>query len=115
MGRLGAGNSIIAPIFALREKKRSEIISLLRDDVQRLRADDPDLKFWLIGSYAVGNWDSNSDIDIVCVSKMKYYETNFNVSNQYPMDVFSLTETEFRRRIDGSALFKQAINNGISL
>lgn len=115
MGTLIVGNSSIAPIFALRERKRSEVISLLRDDVQRLRADDPDLKFWLIGSYAVGNWDSYSDIDVVCVSKNKYYETNFNVSNQYPMDVFSLSDAEFRHRIDGSGLFKQAINNGISL
>jgi len=115
MGTLVTSDSIIAPIFALRERKRSEVISLLRDDVKRLRVDDPDLKFWLIGSYAVGNWDSYSDVDVVCVSKNKYYETNFNVSNQYPMDVFSLTDTEFKHRIDGSGLFKQAINKGISL
>lgn len=115
MGTLVTNNSSIAPIFALRERKRSEVISLLRDDVQRLRANDPDLKFWLIGSYAVGNWDSYSDIDVVCVSKNKYYETNFNTSDQYPMDVFSLTDTEFNRRINGSGLFKEAIDKGISL
>lgn len=97
------------------KKKRNEIISLLEEDVRRLRLDDPDLKFWLIGSYAVGNWDSYSDIDIVCVSKNKYYESDFNTSNQYPMDVFSLTEAEFKPKIDGSNIFKQAINQGISL
>ena len=105
----------IAPIFALRESKRSEVISLLREDVQRLRANDPDLKFWLIGSYAVGNWDSCSDVDVVCVSKNRYYELNFTASNQYLMDVFSLTDVEFKRRIDGSGLFRRAINKGISL
>ena len=115
MGTLVTSNSSVAPIFALRERKRSEVISLLRDDVERLRVDDPDLKLWLIGSYAVGNWDSYSDIDVVCVSKNKYYETNFNASDQYPMDVFSLTDAEFKRRIDGSGLFKQAINKGILL
>jgi predicted nucleotidyltransferase len=115
MGTLVANNSSIAPIFALREKKRNEVISLLRDDVQRLRVNDPDLRFWLIGSYAVGNWDSYSDIDVVCVSAKQHFEADFKISDQYPMDVFLLNDSEFQRRINGDTLFKESVEKGLSL
>ena len=111
----GQNINAISPIFSLREKRRGEVISSLQDDVNRLREADPNLKFWLIGSYAVSNWDAYSDVDVVCVSNNKYFDVNFNTSNQYPMDVFSLTEEEFAKRLEGSYLFKKAINTGVIL
>lgn len=80
-----------------------------------MRIDDPDLKFWLIGFYAVGNWDSYSDVDVVCVSDKEHFESEFKISDQYSMDVFLLNDTEFQRRINGDALFKESVEKGVSL
>ncbi|QKE41690.1 MAG: hypothetical protein HO274_10510 [Ferrovum myxofaciens] len=62
----------------MRERKRNEVINLLREDANRLRASDRGLQIWLIGSYAVGNWDTFSDIDVVCVSDVPPVSENLS-------------------------------------
>lgn len=103
-----------SPIYVLRERKRNEVINLLREDANRLRASDRGLQLWLIGSYAVGNWDTFSDIDVVCVSDVAYAETDFKTSDQYPMDIFSLNDVEFKQRLSGD-IFNQSISKGVKL
>lgn len=115
MGTLIVNEKGQSPIFALREKKRNDVINSLTIDINRLRKTDPDLKLWLIGSYAAGNWDTYSDIDVVCVSSREYHESDFQISNQFPMDIFSLDAANFERRMNGDVLFKKSVDDGVRL
>jgi len=110
-----ADNKKTSPIYALRERKKNEVIDLLREDVNRLRSSDLRVRVLLIGSFATGDWDSYSDIDVICVSDKQYCETDFKISRQFPMDVFSLNESEFNQRMNSGEIFKQSVEKGISL
>lgn len=115
MSTVISGHGGTAPIYAVRERKRDGVIKLLSEDAERMRQHDANLRLWLIGSFATGTWDAYSDVDVVCVSSIRYGETDFLTSDHYTMDIFSLSEVEFNRRIGSSDVFQQAIKNGVSL
>jgi uncharacterized protein len=58
----------MAQLTQLREQRRQERIAQLRAAVQRLVAARPGWEVWLFGSWARGDWDARSDVDLLAVA-----------------------------------------------
>jgi predicted nucleotidyltransferase len=58
-------------VRAIRQQRRAERIDELRRAVASLLANRPGLEVWLFGSWARGDWDALSDLDLIAVGPTK--------------------------------------------
>ena len=53
---------------AIRRRKRDQRIDLLRQQASALLMDHPNADLWLFGSWARGDWDAFSDVDLLAIA-----------------------------------------------
>jgi hypothetical protein len=58
----------MAQLAQLREQRRQERIAALRAGVEPLVAARSGREVWLFGSWARGDWDARSDVDLLAVA-----------------------------------------------
>jgi predicted nucleotidyltransferase len=58
-------------LAAIREQRRSERLSSLRQGVRAVAAASPQTQVWLFGSLARGDWDAYSDVDLLAIAPAK--------------------------------------------
>ena len=58
----------MASFQAIRAQRRQERLSQLQQGSQALLSDPAHQQVWLFGSYARGDWDAYSDIDLLAVA-----------------------------------------------
>ena len=58
----------MASFQAIRAQRRQERLSQLQQGSQALLSDPAHQQAWLFGSYARGDWDAYSDIDLLAVA-----------------------------------------------
>ena len=55
-------------VAAIRRRKRDQRIDLLRQQASALLMDHPNADLWLFGSWARGDWDAFSDVDLLATA-----------------------------------------------
>lgn len=73
------------------KKIKEEVLDILKDDLQDL------IGIYLVGSYARGEENGNSDVDIIAISnnlKKEISSEKFNISI-YPFQTFKKTSSKF--------------------
>lgn len=96
-------------ISEIRNEIKARLIEGLRSDVARL---PQDAEFHLIGSFATENeWDGLSDVDIVCVSKGRDFNSTHFPSVDRPKDVLNFTPESLAK----NAAFSKAVSQGSRL
>ena len=55
-------------VAAIRRRKRDQRIDLLRQQASALLMDHPNAHLWLFGSWARGDWDAFSDVDLLAIA-----------------------------------------------
>jgi predicted nucleotidyltransferase len=96
-------------ISEIRNEIKARLIEDLRRDVARL---PPDTEFHLIGSFATENeWDGLSDVDIVCISAGRDFNSTHFPSVDRPKDVLNFTPESLAK----NAAFSQAVSQGARL
>ena len=58
-------------LAAIREQRRSERLSALRQGARSVAAAFPQTQVWLFGSRARGDWDADSDVDLLAIAPAK--------------------------------------------
>ena len=58
----------MASFQAIRAQRRQERLSQLQQGSQALLSDPAHQQVWLFGSYARGDWDARSDVDLLAVA-----------------------------------------------
>jgi predicted nucleotidyltransferase len=58
-------------LAAIREQRRNERISALRQGARTVAAEHPQAQVWLFGSLARGDWDAYSDVDLLAIAPSK--------------------------------------------
>ena len=85
---------------AIRKQRRSERLSLLRQEAGRVAASCPSGQVWLFGSLARGDWDAYSDVDLLAIAPTKAAAdalANALLSAQLGDDVLSLTQERWEQ------------------
>ena len=58
----------------IRRRKHAERLSDLRQKASALLADQPGGSLWLFGSWARGDWDGFSDVDVLALTDQEWQE-----------------------------------------
>ena len=64
----GSSPAATTTVSAIRRRKRDARISLLRQQACELLMDHPNADLWLFGSWARGDWDAFSDVDLLAIA-----------------------------------------------
>ena len=59
-------------IREIRHRKREQRLRDLRRDAATALANQPSSSLWLFGSWARGDWDSYSDVDVLALSEQEW-------------------------------------------
>lgn len=87
---------IMITLPEIRAARRQHVIDLLTNDVARLKAAGKMDHAILIGSYFFGDFDSGSDIDLVCVvedsDKTSISSADFVISSEKDIDLIFISK-----------------------
>ena len=93
----------------IRNEIKTRLIESLRRDVARL---PKDTEFHLIGSFATENgWDGLSDVDIVCISEGRDFNSTHFPSVDRTKDVLNFTPESLAK----NPSFRKAVLHGARL
>ena len=104
--------------------ERELIIEKLKDFKKDLAKNNiPVKKLFLFGSFAIGDFHKDSDIDLVIVSSrfsnMNFFERGALMYSSwkldYPVDFICYTPEEFNRLKKGITIVKEAVDNGVAI
>ena len=62
------GHEPTTTVSAIRRRKRDQRIDQLRQQASALLVDHPNAHLWLFGSWARGDWDAFSDVDLLAIA-----------------------------------------------
>ena len=96
----------------IRRRKHAERLSDLRQKAIALLADQPDGSLWLFGSWARGDWDGFSDVDVLAVAPSQSQANSLaDAVLRLGMadDVLALTDQEWQERRSGDDPYWRAI------
>jgi predicted nucleotidyltransferase len=104
--------------------------NLKNEIIKALKPISPD-RVILFGSYAYGNPEKNSDIDLLVVTNENYFPKNFSEKNEiylkvssrlraiqkeYPIDIIVHTKPMFEKFIELDSMFaRKILKSGINL
>lgn len=102
-----------------RDTKDRKIITEIRKFKKKIGAE----KVILFGSYARGDYDENSDLDLIIVSK-KFSKKDFlersvglhkHLNLDYPVDFICFSRKEFEREKKKVSIVSEALREGIEI
>ena len=96
----------------IRRRKQAERLNGLHQQAKRLLAEQAGGSLWLFGSWARGDWDGFSDVDVLAIAPNRGQASaladavlNLGMAD----DVLALTDTEWQERRNGDDPFWHAI------
>lgn len=96
----------------------------INEIIKNLKSIYPE-KIILFGSYVIGNFNSDSDIDLIVVTKDDFYPKNYrermdiqlkvsrkldNIAKNIPVDLIVYTKPMFKKFLEIDSLFAREIN-----
>ena len=106
------GHEPTTTVSAIRRRKRDARISLLREQACDLLKDHPNADLWLFGSWARGDWDAFSEVDVLAVAPNRSQASELAdavLDLGMADDVLALTELEWQERRNGDDPYWSAI------
>ena len=109
-------------VAVIRRRKRDEKIGLLQQQASDLLTAHPNSHLWLFGSWARGDWDGFSDVDVLAVAPNQSQATALAdavLDLGMADDVLALTDLEWQERRNGDdpywrAIGRDAVRLGLS-
>lgn len=99
-------------IHEIRRRKRKQRLRELRRHAATALANQPNSSLWLFGSWARGDWDGYSDVDVLAVAPSSHEASGLaNAVLELGMadDVLALSEQEWQARRNGDDPYWRAI------
>ena len=106
------GHGPTTTVSAIRRRKRDARISLLRQEACALLMDHPNADLWLFGSWARGDWDAFSDVDLLAIAPSRGEANRLAeavLEAGMADDVLALTAQEWQQRRNGDDPYWSAI------
>ena len=96
----------------IRRRKQAERLKGLHQQASLVLADHPGGSLWLFGSWARGDWDGFSDVDVLAVAPNRSQASELAdavLDLGMADDVLALTELEWQERRNGDDPYWSAI------
>ena len=96
----------------IRRRKQAERLKGLHQQASLVLAEHPSGSLWLFGSWARGNWDGFSDVDVLAVAPNRSQASELAdavLDLGMADDVLALTELEWQERRNGDDPYWSAI------
>ena len=106
------GHELNTTVSAIRRRKRDQRIDLLRQQASALLMDHPNAHLWLFGSWARGDWDAFSDVDLLAIAPSRGEANRLaDAALEAGMadDVLALSDQEWQERRTGDDPYWSAI------
>ena len=100
----GSCPTTTSTVSAIRRRKRDQRIDLLRQQASALLMDHPNADLWLFGSWARGDWDAFSDVDLLATAPSRGEANRLAeavLEAGMADDVLALTAQEWQERRNG--------------
>ena len=106
----------------IRRRKQAERLKGLHQQASLVLADHPGGSLWLFGSWARGDWDGFSDVDVLAVAPNRNQASALAdavLDQRMADDVLALTDAEWQERPNGDdpywrAIGRDAVRLGLS-
>ena len=108
----GSCPTTTSTVSAIRRRKRDARISLLRQQASALLMDHPNADLWLFGSWARGDWDAFSDVDLLAIAPSRGEANRLAdavLDGGIADDVLALSDQEWQVRRTGDDPYWRAI------
>jgi len=108
----GSCPTTTSTVSAIRRRKRDARISLLRQQANAVLSEQPGGSLWLFGSWARGDWDGFSDVDVLAVAPNRSQASDLAdavLRHGMADDVLALTDAEWLERRNGDDPYWTAI------
>ena len=96
----------------IRRRKQAKRLSRLHQQASLVLAEQPGGSLWLFGSWARGDWDGYSDVDVLAVASNRSQASELAdavLDLGMADDVLALTELEWQERRNGDNPYLRAI------
>ena len=96
----------------IRRRKQAERLSALQQQADVVLGAQPGGSLWLFGSWARGDWDGFSDVDVLAVASNRDQASGLAdavLRHGMADDVLALTEQEWQERRNGDDPYWRAI------
>ena len=96
----------------IRRRKQAERLSALQRQADVVLGAQPGGSLWLFGSWARGDWDGFSDVDVLAVASNRDQATDLAdavLRHGMADDALALTEQEWQERRNGNDPYWRAI------
>jgi hypothetical protein len=106
------GHEPTTTVSAIRRRKRDQRIDQLRQQASALLVDHPNAHLWLFGSWARGDWDAFSDVDLLAIAPSRGEADRLAdavLDGGIADDVLALTDQEWQDRRTGDDPYWRAI------
>ena len=109
-------------VAEIRRRKQAERLNGLHQQASIVLAEHPGSSLWLFGSWARGDWDGFSDVDVLAVAPNRSQASELAdavLDLGMADDVLALTELEWQERRNGDdpywhAIGRDAVRLGLS-
>ena len=108
----GSCPTTTSTVSAIRRRKRDQRIDLLRQQASALLMDHPNADLWLFGSWARGDWDAFSDVDLLATAPSRGEANRLAeavLEAGMADDVLALSDQEWQERRTGDDPYWSAI------
>ena len=96
----------------IRLRRQAERLSALQQQADLVLSEQPAGSLWLFGSWARGDWDGFSDVDVLAVAPNRVQASGLAdavLRHGMADDVLALTEQEWQERRNGDGPYWRAI------
>ena len=96
----------------IRRRKQAERLSALQQQANVVLGEQPGGSLWLFGSWARGDWDGFSDVDVLTIASNRDQASGLAdavLRHGMADDVLALTEQEWKERRNGDDPYWRAI------
>ena len=96
----------------IRLRRQAERLSALQQQADLVLSEQPSGSLWLFGSWARGDWDGFSDVDVLAVAPNRVQASGLAdavLRHGMADDVLALTEQEWQERRNGNDPYWRAI------
>jgi len=96
----------------IRLRRQAERLSALQQQADLVLSEQPAGSLWLFGSWARGDWDGFSDVDVLAVAPNRDQASGLAdavLRHGMADDVLALTEQEWKERRNGNDPYWRAI------